>query len=325
MKKAVLAGRWLRSRFKGGALILGYHRISENDGDPYQICVSPKNFAEQMKVLAEIAHPISLDRLVDGINHADLPKRAVVITLDDGYVDNYDNARPILERFEIPATMFVTTGYLGREFWWDELADLFQSVSKLPDQLLIEIQGHSIQWQRDYKLNQRNGIDEEEVKNDLLQTLYQRLLILSDEQIQESLDRLYAWAGVDRKPNPAKRTLSPTEIVELAEGDLIYIGSHSHTHPLLASLPENEQQFEIQHSKSFLEQLIGREVVSFSYPNGSCSDRVRENVKKAGYKLACASFNDVAHQRSDRYSLPRFWIPDLKGNDFSRWLYRWLA
>ena len=84
-----------------------------------QLCVAPGRFAEHMAVLRNNYNPVPLSQICQW----DFSKNTVVVTFDDGYVDNLLWAKPILERFDIPATIFVTTGYVEdkRPFWWDEL------------------------------------------------------------------------------------------------------------------------------------------------------------------------------------------------------------
>jgi peptidoglycan/xylan/chitin deacetylase (PgdA/CDA1 family) len=120
LKKLRQGGRWLRSRFAGGALILGYHRVADARHDPGAMCVSPRHFAEQLEVVRSCARPVSLAELVSCLDSGRLPPRLVAVTFDDGYADNLSHALPLLERFEAPATLFIATGYTGRSFDWED-------------------------------------------------------------------------------------------------------------------------------------------------------------------------------------------------------------
>jgi peptidoglycan/xylan/chitin deacetylase (PgdA/CDA1 family) len=106
-----------------GAIILCYHRIADLPQSPRRLWVSPHRFAEQLEVLTRNFVPLSLAELIKRLQEGKVPEKSVVITFDDGYADNFWNARPLLERFGVPATVFVTTGLVGteREFYWDEL------------------------------------------------------------------------------------------------------------------------------------------------------------------------------------------------------------
>ena len=127
VKTAKTFSRWVQARILGGALILGYHRVAHVTRDEYEVCVTPKHFAEQMEMVNKYAYPISLAKLVQYLKAGSLPPKSVAVTFDDGYADNLYEAKPILEKYQIPATVFVCTGYVGREFWWDELDRLVMS------------------------------------------------------------------------------------------------------------------------------------------------------------------------------------------------------
>lgn len=113
------SGRWLRSRLTPGALILGYHRVADLQSDPHGLAVSVEHFAQQLEVLQRLAQPLPLAQLVAHLKAGTLPPRAVALTFDDGYADVLYQALPLLERYEIPATLFVVTGCLGEPFWWE--------------------------------------------------------------------------------------------------------------------------------------------------------------------------------------------------------------
>ena len=113
MRALQRSARWLRSRFGSGALILGYHRIAGEDWDPFSLSVAPGHFAEHLDVLRRHARPLSVGQLVRGIEHGRLPPASVAVTFDDGYADNLSRAKPLLEGYGIPATMFVTTAPLA--------------------------------------------------------------------------------------------------------------------------------------------------------------------------------------------------------------------
>jgi peptidoglycan/xylan/chitin deacetylase (PgdA/CDA1 family) len=113
--------RWSSLVHQRHVLVLGYHRIAEANWDPHNICVSPKHFDEQLEVLSSLANPISLETLVSSLGRNAPPSRGVVLTLDDGYLDSLTVAAPALRRFDVPATIFVSTGWMGLVFWWDKL------------------------------------------------------------------------------------------------------------------------------------------------------------------------------------------------------------
>lgn len=303
-----------------GGLILGYHRVADVTEDPYAMCVTPRDFAQQLEVLRRQAQPISLTELVSGLRVGDLPKGAVALTLDDGYADALANVKPLLERYQIPATVFVTSGYLGRAFWWDELERMLFAPARLPARLSLRVNGAAYEWPRDVSTDGGSG----DRRQHLLRSLYRWLLPLSPDERQEAMVALRDWAGVEPDDQPRARVLTADEVIELAAGDLVDIGAHTVSHPVLSALPLPQQQSEIEGSKAHLEELLGRPVTSFSYPNGSCSRETRAIVRELRFSCACASDKDVAWRGSDPFYMPRFWVPNWDGDHFSRWLARWL-
>jgi peptidoglycan/xylan/chitin deacetylase (PgdA/CDA1 family) len=97
------------------------------------------------------------------------------------------------------------------------------------------------------------------------------------------------------------------------------------SHPALGELPVAEQEAEIRNSRTWLEEIVDRPVTAFSYPHGSNTETTRTIALEAGFTCACASHNDLAHPESDLFALPRFWVPDVDGKTFSRWLRTWLV
>src|SRR5207249_8006265 len=136
-------------RFSPRGLILAYHRITEVSSDPWGLCVSPRHFGEHLEILTKHGPVLRLQQVVEAIDAGDLPRRAFAITFDDGYADVLHNAKPLLDQFRVPATVFVTTGE-GRQkrgFWWDELDRLLLQTDRLPDTLRLGINGETYTWE----------------------------------------------------------------------------------------------------------------------------------------------------------------------------------
>src|SRR5262249_2294293 len=143
----VVAGR-IQNRLSPGTLILLYHRVAELPLDPLLLTVTPAHFEEHLQVLSRVAKPLSLRTLVRSLQANEVTLHGVVITFDDGAADNLHNAKPLLERYNIPATVFVATEYSKgeREFWWDELERLLLASPELPESLNLKLNGTSVNW-----------------------------------------------------------------------------------------------------------------------------------------------------------------------------------
>ena len=106
--------------------ILMYHRVGNVDIDPWELAVTPDNFADHMEYIRTRRTPLPMSEFVALNRNAKLPKDAIAVTFDDGYLDNLTRAKPSLSATGVPATIFVVTSCLATKqpFWWDQLARL---------------------------------------------------------------------------------------------------------------------------------------------------------------------------------------------------------
>ena len=305
--------------------------------DP-RLCVTPSRFAEHLEVLRQYARPTRLQQLSQALSHKSLPDRSVVVTFDDGYADNLHNAKPLLERYGIPATVFVITGYIGREreFWWDELDRLFLQPGTLPAKLDLSVNGNTYHWQLDEAENyseetprrQRRWRPGEEAHSSyfsLHASLWKLLRIMAEGERQWALHELRKWVGANEVVRPSHRPLSSEEVVALNQGGLVEVGAHTVTHPALRRLSPHLQRDEILGSKTRLEEILDRPVTSFSYPYGVLSTQTADIVRETGFSCAFSTVADIVRLSSDRFQLPRFEVQDWDGDQFAGQLSRWLS
>lgn len=331
------AGERVRSGAPRG-LILMYHRVAEKDVDPWSLSVTPVHFAEHLAVMRRVAHPVSLSRL--GRAHADdeLPDRAVALTFDDGYANNLYSARPLLERADIPATVFIATGYSGqsREFWWDALDQALLRPGWLPANLCLDIGGAVKQWE----LGDAAEYSEAQHRQDfahyapdaapgsrlaLYWSVWETLQRLPADQQRQALDAILAWSGCRPVTRPTHRSLRPDEISLLARGGLVSVGAHTVNHPLLPAHPAALQRDEIRQSKAYLEEVLGHPVTSFSYPFGGYGAETVPLVREAGFRYACSTIEAPVLRRSDRFLLPRYEVSDWNGEEIERRVSQWFG
>jgi peptidoglycan/xylan/chitin deacetylase (PgdA/CDA1 family) len=335
------AARRLRSRIGRKALILVYHRIAEVSPDPWRLAVTPRHFAEHLEVLGRYARPLRLEQLVETLRQGTCPRRGAVVTFDDGYADNLHNAKALLARFDIPATVFLVSGGIGagREFWWDELERLLLQPGALPETLRLTVNGQAYRWElgeaarygedaclRD-RLWEAWGEEAPTSRHLLYRSLYEVLYALAEGERQRALDQLVAWAGTAPAARATHRSLSLDETRALVEGELVEVGCHTVTHAVLSALPVATQRDEIRRSKARLEAILGRPVASFAYPYGRRCDYTPETValvREAGFTSACSNFAGVVTRDTERLQLPRMQIRDWDGETFARHLAAWL-
>lgn len=323
IKTLNLYGRKFRSKLGPTARIFGYHRVRDTSDDPFSICVSPENFACHMEYLAEKLIPLSLDQLVKNLTNRQVPARAVIVTFDDGYKDVLYNALPILEKYQIPATVFISTGYLGRLFWWDELAAILKSFIGLRGNFFPEDNGLGFRWAIEDIQALRSVNNHAHARQEALEYFYHKLIGFSPAERNTFMEALKQLGAPDPDANKDDHGLTAKELVRLASSEYIQIGSHTVTHPALPFLSTDEQLVEIAESKSQLEALIGKPVKGFSFPNGGYTRETMQLLQSCGYEFACSSFLDVVRKSTHRMMLPRLWPDDLNKIEFKRWLGSW--
>lgn len=329
---------FIRHRIKTAnwkVVILLYHRVAELETDPQLLCVSPGNFAQHIKMMKQYARVVSLRELVAAIHQGTLPSRAIIITFDDGYADNYCDAMPILKYYDTPATFFVVTGRIGREreYWWDELDGLLLHRGVLPEKLELTIDGDTWCWdlqeaahygEQDYTRSRNWNVLEKDVptrRQHIYRTLCQLLQPLPETKQQKVIDDLLNWAGLEPTYRATHRILTEKELKDLAHCHLAEIGAHAMSHTVLSRLKLDVQKGEVSKSKLKLEEIIGKPVNSFSYPFGTQSDYTDETVelvKEAGFNCACSNFEGVVHPNIDAFQLPRFLVRNWPREEFAR-------
>ena len=318
------------------ATILMYHRVAQLDSDPWSLAVTPKHFAEHLEIISKHGNPLSLQELTIRLNNNKSVKKAIIITFDDGYADNLCNAKPLLEKYDIPATIFVVTSKIDskNEFWWDELDRLILQSDNLPDHLQLDIQGKKHRWEIEEALkfhlagNHRNinyKFDEKQLEYPhwryaLYQDIYQLLRPLPAQDRLQLINELRAWTNTNYESRNNYRCLTSEELIKMDQSTLIDIGAHTVSHAFLPELPIALQEEEIQQCKNYLENLLGRSVNSFAYPHGDYTADTISIVKKAGFECACSCNHKRVKQNSCLFALPRINVTDCNGEEFARLL-----
>ncbi|HEX4667113.1 MAG TPA: glycosyltransferase [Chthoniobacterales bacterium] len=298
-------------------VILCYHRVYEPERDPHQLSVSRDHFREQLEVIRRIGEPMTLDQLADALPSRDFPRRGVVLTFDDGYLDNLENALPILREAGVPAIIYIVTGQIGRkrEFWWDDLERLVLGATALPDVLRLQINGRAREWSP-------RTPDEATARRRLFFDLHLELRPLAASQQAEVLGHLRSITGVPADARPLYRCLTAEELATLAREPLVTLGAHTVTHCDLDYRTKAEQAAEIAGSKQTLEEILGRPVEHFSYPFGSFNDDCLAACAENRFRTAVSVLEGPVWPQSDRFALPRCSVRNWNGPVFERELKR---
>ncbi len=318
---------------KGNAyrgMILLYHRVTEALVDPWNICVSPRHFEEQIAILRKTVPLLPLSDLVAQLRQGTLPPRATAITFDDGYTDNLLHAKPILEAYNAPATIFIASrpDPTPREFWWDELERIFLHPGKLPSELSLTLGGKDHHWwlgdasfytpqQAESARHWTLGRPPVNARQAICAALYPLLFEQEPRARKDTMNQLLAWSGQAAVQRASHRMMTPAEWRELDRSPLIELGAHTCTHPPLSRLTAKQQDREIRASKVDLESALGHPVKSFAYPFGNYARASVDLVAEAGFDYACAVADRPLRPSSPRYELPRVCVGNWSGAKFA--------
>lgn len=298
-----------RRKVKAGprALVLAYHRVINLANDWQLLAVSPKNFEEQLRVLKDEYVPVTVKALTEGLREGKIQDKAVALTFDDGYLDNFEFALPLLKKYEVPATIYISTHFTEHddEFYWDKLE-------------YICSQGKEDQWDVTKKCCESYHVDYLKLCDALKPlSVYQRRVKIHELITKESLIR--------RKSHSH---MNPMQVKECNKHELIEIGAHTVNHLSLANFSKEVQVKEIIASKKYLEKVIESEVLGFAYPYGSIKD-FNENsmkiVKENSFNYAMANFPGLVWKGSDIYALPRYLVRNWNFEEFNTNMQYWYS
>jgi peptidoglycan/xylan/chitin deacetylase (PgdA/CDA1 family) len=288
-----------------------------------------------MRVIKQFGKYVQLREMVKKLKRFSLGRKEIVITFDDGYADNFHNAKLILEKHGIPATFFVVSDTVNNKegFWWDKVGRLTVAAKMLPEVFEMTIAGTKYNWRVNLKEQPQPAQYEPDTyqnnaelsKIQLYYALWEILGRLSFKEREDTLRQIASWAGQSSIPHPDYLPMNSQELVSLASSPLFEIGAHTVSHQMLSRLPLEEQEEEITRGKHDLEDIINRSITSFSYPHGNYSSDTIRLVKQLKFENACTVIQKSIMRNTNPYLLPRFAVLNWDREDFARNLRKWLT
>ncbi|NHA15375.1 polysaccharide deacetylase family protein [Thioalkalivibrio sp. XN279] len=287
-----------RSRGQAGAIVLMYHSVADREEAAW---IDPSNhvaadvFEQQMKWLAEHRKVISLARLVEILRDGgDVEEGTIVITFDDGYRDNLTVAAPILQRFGLPATLFLPTGYIdrGETQWVDQAYTAFQHRSVV-----------LLHWGE--RVTREYSLEDPASREQAYQAVCEDLLVAGPDERRRKLRDLLNQL----RPSavPPRLTLTWDEVNELTGTAPFSLGGHTVEHTDLTTVSLDAARDELAVCKGRIEEMTGSAPRYFSFCYGRNSGALRALLPELGIEAAFGSgaggpFVTAAH---DPLYLPR--------------------
>jgi len=317
------------------AVVLMYHRINDIRVDPWQLAVNPQNFDEQLQVLKKKYKVIQVVELAEQIKKGRISSNQVCITFDDGYLDNYENAKPLLQKYNCPATFFIASHFIvsQQSYWWDELQSIILETPALPQNFSIAIHTETLTYNLE-----NNGILSEDQKQKhekwiwpatpptqraaLYLALWERMKPLPLDEIVSILISLNEIALIGSKKQSTGSSMNAVQLKDLSDEPLFKIGLHTATHPDLSSHSIEFQKNEICKNKEGLEHICDHVIDTISYPYGAHNPDTISVVSDLRLQSAFTTKASVITIKSPVYRLGRYQVLNINGEAFEKELSR---
>ena len=276
-------------------IVLNYHRIDNLNKDYNNTCVSPENFREQMEYVIRHYEVLKMDDFLQYNGKGEV----ISVTFDDGFENFISNALPVLEEYNIPATIFVTTKFdTDREFWMSDIMRVLFEGNFKDSSLHLDFFDRTIELQI-------KSINDRVLAYNLLRRIFRHH---SDVISEKVLIELHEQSGIGLSAREEFRPLSKEQVISLSKNSLITIGGHTINHPSLGCLNRKRQKTELEGSIKSLTSIIRKPVEYFAYPFGGEFDYnfITKNIlENYGIKYAFTTERRVFEEINDKMAVPR--------------------
>ena len=283
---------------KSQALVLEYHRVSRRTDNWSQETISPEAFQRHIRHFYRNYDLLPLDELVQYVRtRRRLGKPALAITFDDGYMDSYTCAYPILAKYSVPTTIFLASGHVGTDklFWWNKVGYVVGRTAakrlELDEAGTYAVKLDSNRRQVASKIVKRLASLAEDRKNSLIEKLVSDCKVEIPDDVGRGL--LLSW----------------DDVREMSEKGIDF-GAHSVTHPVLTNMSLDRAAWEIRQSKEDIERRLGRKVKFFSYPMGYFNAGIVRIVQASGFEAALTEHPSWIGRETNIYVLDRMSAPE---------------
>lgn len=275
--------------------ILVYHRVHAQVDAIFPAEQDAARFERLMRFVAQSFRVLTLGEAIRRLQRGDLPPRALVITFDDGYADNVEVVLPILQRYGLVATFFVSSGFLdGGRMWNDSVIEIVRACRQAElDLATFDLGSCSLAGPAARRL--------------VIENLLPRVKYLNLDEREAAIAHLQELSDVPELPTNLMMTSEQLRQLHRAGME---IGGHTVNHPILTMLTPAEAENEISSGRARLQEIIDAPVDVFAYPNGNpdcdydCSHV--ELVRRLGFAGAVSAEPGVAQAGDDMFELPRF-------------------
>ena len=304
-------------------VILMYHRVLPADDERMQdeepgMVVTPETFELHLKILQQYFDMVDLsDWLQRRTQGLPLPKRACAISFDDGWLDNYQFAFPLLKQYQLPATIFLVSDMVAtkRNFWPERLAELLRVTATRHSELW---DAPAYRWLRELSTDYEFG--NLPPNREQLFAIFNQSKRQSDDELHARIDAMQRSS--ESLPTPNEAVVNWNQVAEMADSGLVDFGSHTCDHIRLTdNISEQEAMHQIVASKAKIAEATNKEVELFCYPNGDFNE-IALNIVRQHYAGAVTTARGWNNIETDTHLLNRIGVHEDISADKTAFLAR---
>ena len=277
-----------------------YNGLQNYSGKHVHKCV----FEEQISTVASTCKPVSFKTLVEILKSGeDLSPKTVAVTFDDCFENVFACACPILKKYNIPATMFVTTGFVNtNRIIWADLLEIIIGNCRHDEFVFDDLENPKKYPLRTYA-----------EKKHAVREIKSHLKSISEEKKDKIMSNLIKDIDINllMSETDLYKNLTWAQVKNIDWDPLFEIGSHTINHRVLSLMPADEAEKEIVGSKHVLEKELGHAIDLFSYPEGQedhYNDAIIEILKNNGFRSSPSAIYGTNAPGEDPFHLKRIMV-----------------
>ncbi len=290
--------RLLLSKNKTKQTIINFHGVSKVQGKRFNNRHLDANEFEKLIIsLKKTYDIIPLKQLFDNYRNKTVPKRkTIALTFDDGYINNFTVALPMLKKHNIPATYYlISEGLENKDFYvWPDVIDLIQRHTKED----ITISAGTFKYPGFFRSEGGMSL------TDLMKTSG----IKREIYLNEIKKKYPVYISEAAKEPELIKLVHKIDLEKYKDEPLIEYGSHTNLHYNLEYLKGEDNFKELSLSKKIIEDIVKKPVASLAFPDGSYNPETISNSKKVGYENVVAVGYKFNESNKDPYILSRFTV-----------------
>jgi peptidoglycan/xylan/chitin deacetylase (PgdA/CDA1 family) len=302
---------WKLVALRDRAVVLMYHRVLPREAwqrswSHRGIVVTPETFDRHMRFLREHFQVLSAPEFVKALEAGEgFPPAACLVTFDDGWIDTYTEALPVLRRYGIPALVFLPSAYIGTgaQFWQERMGSILHAIWSRA-RADAAFAGSARALLARHRLAAVLDLADRDVREGIIEIVRRRKTGDQGDP-QEVIRELTDLAGGIEPGSPGPDRFMDWEQIRAMHRDGVDFGAHGVSHRPLTTLSLAELRDEITVVRDSLQSALGQPPATIAYPNGDCDETVLGEVRRGAFSAGFSTRAGLVGASADRFAVRR--------------------